>query len=358
MVSGDRRRRMAEEQPGELDGIVNVEALERFLDVALGGPRTPVSVRKHVAGYSNITLFVDRGEQRMVMRRPPSGNLLPSAHDVLREFRFISALQGQARVPRPVASCDDLSVIGAPFYLMERMDGTEIRETIPAAYDNPEGRRKMAVDMVKALVEIHAADWRSRGLTAPPGSYVQRQLNRWQKQWTLTRPRTRSLPGLDRVSAWLEAHVPEESETVIAHGDYKIDNVMFDFAEPRVVAILDWELATLGDAISDVGWLMNTWGDRIQAVLAGADPNAAPPPVTTREGFPETEELAALYTEMSGRKLDGLKFYRVLGSFKGAVISEGIHMRYIEGNVTNPLAARMEKQVPLQVERLVRMIEE
>jgi aminoglycoside phosphotransferase (APT) family kinase protein len=345
-------------QEQELEGLVDVPALTRFLDERLGGAPAPVAVRKHVAGYSNVTLFVERGDLRMVLRRPPAGNLLPSAHDVLREYRFISAIYGKARVPRPIASCDDLAVMGAPFYLMERVDGTEIRETIPAPYDNPAGRRKMAEEMITAIVEVHAVDWRAAGLTAPPGSYVERQLKRWQRQWELTRPRTRELPGLDRVSRWLQDYVPAESETVIAHGDYKIDNVMFDLQEPRLLAILDWELATLGDPLSDVGWMVSTWGDRAQlAAAAAADPSAPPPPTTTREGFPEQDEMAEMYARQSGRPIHDLRFYRLLAAFKGAVISEGIHMRYIEGNVTNPLAARMEKQVPQQIERMLRLID-
>lgn len=341
------------EQDHDLSEYVDIAALAAFLDERLGGRPTPITVTKHVAGYSNVTLFVDRGGERMVLRRPPAGNLLPSAHDVLREFRFISAIYGQARVPRPIASCADDSVIGAPFYLMARVTGTEIRAEIPAPYDHPAGRRTMAEDMVGALVEVHAVDWRAAGLTAPPGSYVERQLRRWQRQWDLTRPRTRELAGLDRVSGWLHGHVPSEAETVIAHGDYKIDNVMFDLAEPRVVAILDWELATLGDPLSDVGWLLNTWGERGQPPTRGDVP-----PITTGEGFPTPDELAALYAEKSGRSLTDMRFYRLLASFKSAVISEGIHMRFIEGNVTNPLAARMEKQVPAMVERMLRLIED
>jgi aminoglycoside phosphotransferase (APT) family kinase protein len=343
----------------ELEALVNVAGLERFLNEHIPGPATPIVVRKHTAGYSNVTLFVDRGEQKLVLRRPPTGNLLPSAHDVGREYRFISAVYGKARVPRPIANCEDPSVIGAPFYVMERVAGTEIRETIPEAYDNPAGRRKMAEEIVDALIEVHAVDWQAAGLTAPPGSYVERQLRRWQKQWELTRARTRELPGLDRVSQWLQDHMPASSETTIAHGDYKMDNVLFAFDQPKILAILDWELATIGDPLADVGWLQSGWGDREQIEMdrAAGIPATDPLPVTLREGFPDHEELAEIYAARSGRSIEGLRFYRLLAMFKGAVIGEGIHMRYIEGNVTNPQGARMKDSVPLRVERMVRLIE-
>ncbi|MEX1102774.1 MAG: phosphotransferase, partial [Dehalococcoidia bacterium] len=133
--------------PDELAGLVDVPALQRYLDVHVPGPAAPIAVRKHTAGYSNVTLFIDRGDHRWVMRRPPSGHLLPTAHDVIREWRFISAVHGQARVPRPVLSCEDTAIIGAPFYIMERVPGTEIRESIPALYDTPAGRRRMAEEM-------------------------------------------------------------------------------------------------------------------------------------------------------------------------------------------------------------------
>lgn len=344
----------------ELEGLVDVPALEQFLNEKLEGPATPIAVKKHTAGYSNVTLFVERGDQTLVMRRPPTGNLLPSAHDVIREFRFISAVYGKARVPRPVVSSEDTSVIGAPFYLMERVAGTEIRDTIPSAYDNPEGRRKMAEEIIDALVELHAVDWKAAGLSAPPGSYVERQLRRWQKQWELTRPRTRDLPGLDRVSEWLHAHMPEETETTIAHGDYKMDNVIYDFEEPKLKAILDWELATIGDPLADVGWLQSGWGDREQIEIerASGKEELMPPPVTTWEGFPDPNELAEMYAEKSGRSLADMRFYRLLAMFKGTVIGEGIHMRYIEGNVTNPAGARTEWQVPMRIERMLQLIDE
>ncbi|MCC7366477.1 MAG: phosphotransferase family protein [Dehalococcoidia bacterium] len=339
----------ATEQP--LDALVNVPRLEQYLNEQIGGPATPIAVKKHTAGYSNVTLFVERGDQKLVLRRPPTGNLLPSAHDVGREFRFISALYGKARVPQPIAHCTDNDVIGAPFYVMERVIGTEIRDRIPEPYDNPAGRSKMAEEIIDALVEVHAVDWKAAGLTAPPGSYAERQLKRWQTQWELTRARTREIPGLDRVSQWLHDHMPTETEATIAHGDYKMDNVLYDLKEPKLLAILDWELATIGDPLADVGWLQSGWGDR-----NATGEEAALQPVTTREGFPDQDELAEMYAQKSGRSIRDMRFYRLLAMFKGTVIGEGIYMRYLEGNVTNPQGARMKESVPERVERMVQLI--
>lgn len=346
------------ENEAGVQGLVDRESLERFLNEHLPGPLLPVSVRKHTAGYSNVTLFVDRGEQHLVMRRPPTGELLPTAHDVMREYRFISAVHGRARVPKPVIACEDPAVIGAPFYIMERVEGTEIRDTIPAAYDHPAGRARMADEMVDALVELHAVDWKAAGLQAPPKSYVERQVSRWQRQWELTRERTRDLPGLDRVSDWLRQRMPEEREITIVHGDYKFDNVIFSFDEPRLLAILDWELASVGDPLADVGWLLSTWADRSAAPVA-LPPGTPqlPPPITELEGFPDREELLSMYAARSGREVGDVRFFLVLAMFKGTVIGEGIYMRFREGNVTNPDGARMEWQVPLRIERMLQILD-
>ena len=206
--------------------LVNVEALQRFLDAEVPGSRGSLEIEQHVAGFSNVTLFVARADQRWVLRRPPAGPLLPSAHDVLREYRFISALHGHARVPRPVLACEDDSIIGAPFYLMERVDGAVARDRIPPQYDTPRGRRRMAEEMVDALVELHAVDWEAVGLRGRPSGYLQRQLDLWTRQWELTRPHTRDLPGIDEVLRWLGGSVPNSAETTVVHGDYKLDNVV------------------------------------------------------------------------------------------------------------------------------------
>lgn len=334
-----------------IDELVDLQALERFIDQHVPGSSGPLTVQKHVAGFSNETFYVTRGEDAWVMRRPPRGPLLPTAHDVLREYRFISALYGKARVPRPIVACEDPAVIGAPFYLMERKEGVVIRAEMPPAYDTPEGRRKVGEEMIDALVELHAVDWQAAGLTGKPEGYLARQLKRWSSQWDHTRPRTRDLPGLDQVTRWLEAHLPEDGGVTVVHGDYKLDNVMFDAAVPRLIAIFDWEMATIGDPLADLGWLLSYWHDPAQPT--GDD---EPPRLTAAEGFPSIEEMMARYEEKSGRSMRNFPFYHVFAVYKLAIILEGLYMHYLEATASNPESARFEWQVPQLVERAHRII--
>jgi aminoglycoside phosphotransferase (APT) family kinase protein len=344
---------MAEQALAEL---IDVEALKRFVDANVSGADGPFEVQKHVAGFSNETFYVSRGDQRWVLRRPPRGPLLPTAHDVVREYRYLSALSGRARVPRPVAVCEDTAVIGAPFYLMERAEGVVIRQQMPAAYDTPAGRAKVAEEIVDALVEMHAVDWQAAGLTGKGDQYLPRQVERWSKQWDLTRPRTRELPGLDSATDWLKSRIPEAGGVSVVHGDYKLDNVMYDNDEPRLIAIFDWEMATIGDPLADLGWLLSTWGD------PGDPPNTRRrvegPVLTTAEGFPSGDEMAAMYGEKSGRTMKHFAFYHVLAVYKLAIILEGLYMHYLEKTASNPGAAEFEWHVPVLVDRMHRIMGE
>lgn len=328
--------------------LVDIPALERFVNREIPGGPGRISVEKHIAGFSNETFYVSRGSERWVMRRPPRGPLLPTAHDVLREHRFLSGLYGKARVPKPIVACADPSVIGAPFYLMECKEGAVIRGEIPAAYDTPDGRRRIGEEMVDALVEMHAVDWRAAGIAGKESGYVRRQVERWSSQWELTKPRTRSLPGLDEITAWLKERIPPEVPATVVHGDYKLDNVMFDAAEPRLIAIFDWEMATIGDPLADLSYLLNTW---MPALPVPGYENVAPvtPRVTDRPGFPTAGELAARYERLSGRSLREFLFYRVLAAYKGICIIEGLYMHYIEGAAANPGAADFEWRVPMMI---------
>src|SRR5512139_1156312 len=284
-----------------LEQLIDVAALERFVHANVPGTTGPIDVQKHIAGFSNETFYVTCGANRWVLRRPPRGPLLPTAHDVVREYRYLAALHGRARVPRPVALCEDNAVIGAPFYLMERSEGVVIRGEMPKAYDHPQGRRKVGEEIVDALVELHAVDWQATGLTGKGETYLPRQVERWSKQWELTQPRTRPLPGLDSATAWLKTRIPEAGGVSVVHGDYKLDNVMYKHDEPKLVAIFDWEMATIGDPLADLGWLLSTWGDPGEPV--GTRRRADGPPLTTLEGFPTQDEMSALYGEKSGMSM-------------------------------------------------------
>lgn len=340
----------------ELAQLIDVAALERFVSEQIPQSSGPLEVQKHVAGFSNETFYVSRGGDRWVLRRPPRGPLLPTAHDVVREYRYLSALHGRARVPRPVAVCEDASVIGAPFYLMERGEGVVIRQEIPAAYDDPAGRRRVSEEIIDALVELHAVDWQAAGLTGKGESYLPRQVERWSKQWELTRPRTRALPGLDSATEWLRTRIPEAGGVSVVHGDYKLDNVMFGATEPTLIAIFDWEMATIGDPLADLGWLLSTWGD------PGDPPGTRrlneAPPITTREGFLSGEEMAARYEAKSGRSMKHFAFYHTLAVYKLAIILEGLYMHFLEKTASNPGAAEFEWYVPVLVDRMHRIMGE
>ncbi|MCZ6887588.1 MAG: phosphotransferase family protein, partial [Gammaproteobacteria bacterium] len=202
-------------------------ALGEYLDTALDGA-AETRVEAHIAGFSNVTCFVHRNGEEYVLRRPPAGPLLPTAHDVAREHRFLAALDGtKARVPRPLLLCEDEDVIGAPFYLMQRVHGHVIRAELPDALSSEAERRRIGFEMIDALAEIHDVDWRAVGLKGRADAYLDRQLRRWNRQAALTVGKVRELPDLGEVGDWLGEHKPTSSDVTVVHGDFKLDNVMF-----------------------------------------------------------------------------------------------------------------------------------
>ncbi len=352
---------MAETQPAPEvpTELIDVAALQRFVLEHVPGAEPPLEAHKHEAGMSNETFFVTCGDQEWVLRRPPRGELLPTSHDVLREWRVIHALYGTgARVPRPIAACADLSVIGAPFYLMERVHGSVIREEIPAALDNPAERGRIAEELITALVEIHAADWQRVGLgdLGKPAGYLERQVRRWAGQLDLTRVHTRELPGIDEVTDWLRQSLPASGPTTLVHGDYALHNVLFSETAPAcLTAVLDWEMSTLGDPLADLGYCLAAWAD---PGLPAEDLLTEAQRLTMREGFPARGELAAMYAEKSGRSVRDVTFYVVLAVWKLAIIGEGLYALYLEGRAANPKAAEFVERVPRTVERALRIIGE
>jgi aminoglycoside phosphotransferase (APT) family kinase protein len=328
----------------ELAPLLVREPLEEFLDErGIGAGR--VEAERIGEGHSNVTFLVRRGDARVVLRRPPRPPLPPSAHDVLREARLLRALEGtRVRAPRVLAVGDDEAVLGVPFYLMEEVHGSVVTTDVSEALDTPEERHRIADELVDALVELHAVDWRACGLEGygRPSGYLERQVRRFTGLWEHNK--TRELPLVEEVGDWLARNMPDSPESTIVHGDYRLGNVMVaDEAPARLVAIFDWELSTIGDPLADVGYLTGTWaqaGD--PPAIAYSSLSAA----TRREGFPTREELTARYEERSGRSVSALRWYQALAMWKAAVFMEGNLKRYQAGASDDPYLALFDEGVP------------
>jgi aminoglycoside phosphotransferase (APT) family kinase protein len=317
---------------GAREPLLVVEPLLAFLDAHGLGAGEP-AIERIGDGHSNVTYALERGGAELVVRRPPRGPLPPSAHDVLREARVLRALAGRAPVPRVLAVCDDADVIGAPFYVMERVAGAVVTDALPPALDSEAERRRIGDALVDALVTLHAVDWRAAGLEGfgRPDGYLERQLRRFGGLWE--RNRTRALPAVERVGAWLAAHVPESPPATVVHGDYRLGNVMYAPGAPaRLVAIFDWEMSTIGDPLADLGYLCTFW-------IARDDPPAGifeQHAVTRAPGFPTREELVARYEERSGRAMGDIRWYQALALWKIIVFMEGNYRRALAGSVDDP----------------------
>jgi aminoglycoside phosphotransferase (APT) family kinase protein len=278
-------------------------------------------------GRSNLTYSVGDDAHEWVLRRPPLGHVLPTAHDMRREHTVLAALAGSAvPVPRTLAFCDDDAVNDAPFYVMDRVDGVILRTPAELAGLSAPDARRCSEELIDVLVAIHGVDYRAAGLDdfGHPDGYIERQVRRWGEQWT--RSTARELPVIDELARRLRAAIPVSPAPTIVHGDYRLDNTMLAADDPgRIVAVLDWEMATLGDPLSDLGLFLVYWG-RDQSNLAGKDPSMAP-----GTGFLTREEVAEHYATRSGRDVSQLDFYEMLAAYKLAIILEGINARYLMG---------------------------
>ena len=314
--------------------LLVLEPLEAFLD-AHGLGEGEIEANPIGEGHSNVTYLIERGGSEMVLRRPPRPPLPPSAHDVLREARLLSALRDTpARVPDVLAVCDDPATIGAPFYVMERIAGDVIVTSVPPALDTPAERRRIGEQLIDSLVEIHAVDWRAAGLEGfgKPTGYLERQLRRFLGLWELNK--TREITAVETVGSWLAEHLPSSGAATIVHGDYRLGNTIFASEVPaRLAAVLDWEMATIGDPLADLGYLCMMWteaGDP-QVGLRDALGN-----VTRAEGFPTRAELIARYEELSGRSMSDIRWYTTLALWKSVVFMEGNYKRAIAGTTDDP----------------------
>ena len=342
---------MNEPTPLSLDDLLQPAELEALLRRTLESDDHLVVEGRALSGSSNVTVFVSFGGRRLVVRRPPPGELLPTSHDMLREHAFLVALQGSAvPVATPVVAVEDPAVIGAPFYVMERVDGFVIQNDIPDELHAPETLRQLCEAAVDTLADLHAIDWRGLDLPGRPDGYLQRQLKRWTTQLSLT-PSASRLDGIDRLTQWVQNNVPPDTETTIVHGDFGLHNLLFQLdgsGGARVGAVMDWEMATLGDPLADLSWFLGSWGG------AGAGRSGNPANVVTDwPGALTHEEMFARYAERSGRLQAHADFYRAFSAWKGIVILEGLYSAFIDGNAANPSVARFREQVPTQLAQIL-----
>jgi aminoglycoside phosphotransferase (APT) family kinase protein len=320
----------AEGKANAREPLLILDPLLDFLERSGLAAPTDLSAIPIGDGHSNVTFALSTD---VVLRRPPRGPLPPSAHDVLREARLLKALAPTpVRAPKVLAVSDDVSIIGSPFYVMEKIDGDVITDSIPEPLDNPTERARAASELVDSLVELHAVDWQQVGLEGfgKPTGYLERQLRRFTGLWEHNR--TRELEQVEQVGSWLAANIPESPPATIVHGDYRLGNTMFARTAPaRLLAILDWEMATIGDPLADIGYMMLHW---VQADEASG--RFTLQSVTDRPGFPTRQELIALYEERSGRSMQSLSWYVALALWKAVVFMEGNYKRAVTGATDDP----------------------
>src|SRR3954465_8997983 len=302
-------------EPGmtlETTQLLPLAELESYLDAeGIGNGRA--KAERIGDGASNLTYLVEREGARVVVRRPPPPPLPPSAHDMVREAKVQTCLKrGGVRVPEILAVCEDESVMGAPFYVMEEIVGAVVCDSLPAALDTPEQKRKLGFELVDALAELHAVDYKTCGLETlgKPTGYLERQLRRWAGLWEVNA--TRELKDCAEIGERLKATMPESPPSTVVHGDYRFGNVMVGCDAPaRLVAILDWEMATIGDPLADLGYLSVSWSEP-----GAGDHPLLLSPVTSDPGFPSRAELVVRYTERTGRDVARLQWYEAFALWK------------------------------------------
>jgi aminoglycoside phosphotransferase (APT) family kinase protein len=307
------------------------DSLVAYLRKNTDGFESEVAVRQFAGGQSNPTFLLESGERRYVLRKKPPGKLLPSAHAVDREYRAMKALgETDVPVPRMVVLCEDESVIGQMFYVMECVPGRVFRDaTLPGM--DAATRAAIYDSMNDTMAKLHSVDPEAVGLGdyGRPGNYIERQTARWIKQYEASK--TEEIASFDALMDWLPRNVPPGDERAIAHGDFRLENLMYHETEPRVVAVLDWELSTLGHPLADLGY-------NLQAFYMPGNPLSGddPPPA----GIPPVEEYAATYARRTGRdRIENLDFYIVFSMFRMAAIVQGIVMRAKQGNASSDDAA-------------------
>lgn len=311
-------------RPGEALPAAQLEAyLRGQLDVS-----GPFAVEQFPGGFSNLTYLVRFGDQEFVLRRPPFGANIRGGHDMGREYRILRALEpGYGKVPHPLLFCDDPHVLDAPFYVMERVKGVILRNRAPQQLDlTPDLMRQICLSLIDTFVDLHAFDYQAAGLSdlGKPAGYTARQVNGWTTRYA--NARTDDIPAMEQTATWLHAHIPPEGDATLIHNDFKYDNVVLDPHDlTQIIAVLDWEMATLGDPLTDLGTALAYWmetDDPARLRQFG---------LTSLPGNLDRQQWATRYAERSGRDISNILFYFVYGLFKNAVIVQQIYARYHKG---------------------------
>jgi aminoglycoside phosphotransferase (APT) family kinase protein len=332
-----------------------VGPLQAYLKRHLPDLDGPLTVEQFPHGHSNLTYLLRLGPAELVLRRPPFGNQVKTAHDMGREYRVLSRLDTVfPEAPRAYLYCEDESILGVPFYVMERRRGVVLRKTLPPALDiDPDTARRLSLSLIDTLAHLHSLDFQAAGLgeLGKPQGYVARQVTGWTNRYA--QARTENLPALDRVARWLGEHLPPESGAALLHNDFKYDNLVLDPDDlTRIVAVLDWEMATVGDPLMDLGSSLGYWieaGDTEPLRRAAFGP-------TTLPGNMTRQELVERYQEKTGRAVPDALFYYCYGLFKLAVIVQQIYARYVRGHTRDSRFARLNEVVEilsLQAERAI-----
>jgi aminoglycoside phosphotransferase (APT) family kinase protein len=331
---------------------LDLAALDRYLGEHLAGessqldPFATIELEQFPGGHSNLTYLVRYGGQQFVLRRPPVGPVAPTAHDMPREYRLLTAIHPHFPLaPRPILLCQDTSVIGVPFYLMERRSGFILRDRIPTAIgDDLEIRRSISETVVDTMIALHAVNIYSTDIVqiGKPEGFVTRQVRGWADRWQ--RSKTGELAEMEQVIQWLRDRIPPEAgnEPTIVHNDFKLDNIMLDGGDPaRVVAVLDWEMCTVGDPLVDLGLLLCYW--TMSGGASGTSSGEGKPArtdqaansslraLTNGPGWLTRQEIIERYAAKTGRDLSRIAFYETFARFKVAVVIQQIYFRYVQG---------------------------
>ena len=339
-------RELAAIREGEDFDHARVEAWVRAHVTDLGD--AAMEVLQFPGGHANLTYLARFGGRELVLRRPPLGPVAPSSHDMAREYKVLSRLyESFAPAPRAFALCEDTRVMGAIFVVMERRKGLVVRGAFPTEFEQiPDARRRMADALIDAMADFHDVDYAALGLAdlGKPEGFVERQVSGWRRRWD--RAKEADLAIFDEVHEWLQKHMPASPGASLVHNDLKFDNVMFAADDPgRIVAVLDWDMTTLGDPLIDLGTLLGYWVQADDLPERGATVA-----VTAQQGFPTRAEIAARYSERRGIDVRTISWYEVFALWKTAVVLQQIYIRFVRGQTSDARFQAMGPRIPLLVQ--------